>query len=295
MKILIIGDGIIDKYTFGNINRMSPEDETVPVVDMSESEYRLGGAYNVAANIKALSPASEVFVSTIMSNYTQSQLKSKGISTKELKKSNEMLALTSPSNGELVKERIVNLKTRKQIVRIDNRQRFTEKEVQNWKITFPFILKEYDAIVISDYNKGIVDEFILNLLAHYKGTVFIDSKKHDLSLFSKIENCVVKINAHEAAKASNENKLKNLIVTHGKEGCTLYSKGTLVKNYTTLQVEDNAEVTGAGDVFLSAFAVRYMETYDFDESISFANKAAMISVLCFGTSVVSRDLVEFYE
>jgi bifunctional ADP-heptose synthase (sugar kinase/adenylyltransferase) len=55
MKILVIGDAILDRYIWGSIKRQSPEDSSVPVVDFVDEEYRLGGCLNVAANIKAIS------------------------------------------------------------------------------------------------------------------------------------------------------------------------------------------------------------------------------------------------
>ena len=107
MKILVIGDAILDKYIWGAIRRQSPEDATVPVVDFVDQEYRLGGCLNVAANVKSLSKRGvEVFVSSIMSDYTGNLLKEKKISydeivlkTKEEKK---------PHERELIKTRIVN-------------------------------------------------------------------------------------------------------------------------------------------------------------------------------------------
>lgn len=288
MKILVIGDAILDKYIWGAIRRQSPEDASVPVVDFVDQEYRLGGCLNVAANVKSLSKRGvEVFVSSIMSDYTGNLLKEKKISydeivlkTKEEKK---------PHERELIKTRIVNSETAKQIVRLDNREKFSDSDLQRYKnkcYYYNFI--EFDAVVVSDYMKGLIDNEMIKRLEKLQIPVFIDSKRKNLAMWKNIKNCYVKINSKEYASSVSSSELENLIVTEGDKGCSYYKAGHLDSFYKTDKTED-ADVVGAGDVFLAAFAVAFLEKRPISECLKFANKAATLSVGKFGTVEVLRN------
>lgn len=288
MKILVIGDAILDKYIWGAIRRQSPEDASVPIVDFVDQEFRLGGCLNVAANIKSLSKrGNEIFVSSIMSEYTANLLKEKKISydeivlkTKEEKK---------PHERELIKERIVNSQTAKQIIRIDNREKFSEADLQRYKNKcYYYNFVEFDAIVVSDYNKGLIDNAMIKRLEKVECPVFVDTKKKDLSLWKNIKNCYVKINSKEYANSINSATLNNLIVTEGDKGCSYYKLGHLDSFYKTDKTEA-ADVVGAGDVFLAGFTVRFLESSDIPDAMKFANKAATLSVGKFGTVEVTRN------
>ncbi|MEK6885299.1 MAG: hypothetical protein AABY22_37050, partial [Nanoarchaeota archaeon] len=165
MKILVLGDLIIDHYLTGIINRQSPEDETVSVVDVEKEEYMLGGAGNVASNLKSLEPQNNVCVSSIVSEFTARLMDGKHVDYKccyFVKNSDHFKDYGEfPSKYELVKTRIVS--TEKQLLRVDNRLKFDKMDLKLWKnICFNQIhLSDYDAIVISDYQKGIVDEYVV--------------------------------------------------------------------------------------------------------------------------------------
>jgi rfaE bifunctional protein kinase chain/domain len=285
------GDSIIDHYLYGIIKRQSPEDPAVPVVDFVEEEYKPGGALNVATNIKTLSKrGATVYVSSIFSDFTTLMLKQKKLfydekvlSAKDDKK---------PHPRELIKTRIVNSETGKQLVRIDNREKFSESDLQRYKNKCYYNkFVEFDAIVVSDYNKGLIDEALIKSLAEVKCPVFVDTKKKDLSIWKNIEKCFIKINSKEFQNSQKAHEVKHLIVTEGDRGSAYYQEGVLDSFYKTDKVED-ADVTGAGDVFLSAFVVAYLENEPMDECLRFANKAALISVKKYGTSEVSRNEVQ---
>lgn len=257
-------------------------------MDFVDQEYRLGGALNVAANIKSLSKrGNEIFVSSIMSEYTANLLKDKKISydeivlkTKEEKK---------PHERELIKTRIINSQTAKQLIRLDNREKFSEADLQRYKNKcYYYNFVEFDAIVVSDYNKGLIEESMIKRLEKVECPVFVDTKKKDLSLWKNIKNCYIKINSKEYANSTNSNTLNNLIVTEGDEGCSYYKLGLLDSFYKTDKTEA-ADVVGAGDVFLSAFVVRFLENKDIPDAMKFANKAAALSVGRFGTVEIARN------
>jgi D-beta-D-heptose 7-phosphate kinase/D-beta-D-heptose 1-phosphate adenosyltransferase len=129
-----------------------------------------------------------------------------------------------------------------------------------------------DAVVISDYNKGYVSHELIELIitACRPKPIFIDTKKTDLGQFT---DCFIKINALEHSRATSLPMCKQLIVTQGDGGAVW--DGQVFRPDTTVPV---ADVTGAGDTFLSALAYKYLETKNMQSAINFANTAASITV-----------------
>lgn len=161
-----------------------------------------------------------------------------------------------------IKTRLIDQRSKQHIVRIDN-------DAESTPIRFDTIIPSiYDAVVISDYNKGTVDyDTIKEISDDFKGPIFVDTKKTDLT---QLNNCIVKINKLEYSKLKTE--CSEIIVTLGSEGAAY--KGQV---YPTERVEVT-DVCGAGDTFLSALVVAYLSTKDMVRSIQFANKAASITV-----------------
>lgn len=280
MKILVVGDAILDHYIHGSVNRQSPEDRTIPVVDIDREEHRLGGCLNVAANIRSISPGTDVFLSSVFSRFTGKILEKKGILSDASCVMDERSAgVLKPSPRELVKTRVVDANG-KHIVRIDNKLRYDNADIELFKSTFPGDLDSYDAIVVSDYNKGLVNGFTLQKLKGYKGEVFVDTKQKDLSPW---KNFIVKINQKEYREAENWHDLKRLIVTMGEDGAFLSDPGMWFHG----EKIESPDVIGAGDVFLAGLVVSYMENKDLHKAINFANMVAAKSVKQKGTTEVS--------
>lgn len=244
MKILVIGDSILDHYVYGIVKRQSPEDSSVPVVDYVEEEYRPGGCLNVASNLKSLSKrGTSVYVSSIFSDFTTLLLKEKKLFYDE-----KVLTVKEekrPHPRELIKTRIINSETGKQIARIDNREKFSENDLQRYKNKCYFNkFVGFDAIVVSDYNKGLIDNILIKNLESVECPVFIDTKKRDLSIWKNIPKCFIKINSKEFENSLNAPDVKHLIVTEGDKGSTYYQEGILNSFYKTNKVAD-ADVVGA--------------------------------------------------
>jgi D-beta-D-heptose 7-phosphate kinase/D-beta-D-heptose 1-phosphate adenosyltransferase len=164
-----------------------------------------------------------------------------------------------------VKTRLIDKRSRQHIVRIDEDQ-------HSDPISFDRSMIFYDAIVISDYNKGTVNyQLIEDLIKNYQGPIFIDTKKTDLK---KANGAYVKINLFEESliKTSND----NLIVTMGSKGAKYNGKIYKAKSIDVL------DVTGAGDTFLSALTYSFLISKNIEESIKFAVAASGISVQHFG-------------
>ena len=162
------------------------------------------------------------------------------------------------------KKRIIDQRSKQQLLRIDN-------DTASDPIAIDSELPPYDAIVISDYNKGAVTyELVEDLRSRFKGPIFIDTKKTDLARFN---GCYVKINKLEHKRATSLPEDKWLIVTHGDLGAIW--NGWV---FPAEIVGDVTDVTGAGDTFLAAFAYEFLIQEYVQAAIKFAIKASGITV-----------------
>ena len=159
------------------------------------------------------------------------------------------------------KTRLIDTRSKQQIVRIDN-------DVHSSSAAITYKLDNYDAIVISDYNKGTVSyELIESLRKDYRGPIFVDTKKTDLA---RLEGCVVKINSLEFSQIKT--KCSNMIVTLGPDGAECNGQ-----RFSAPRVEVS-DVCGAGDTFLSALAYCYVNTASIEQAIRFAITASAVTV-----------------
>ncbi len=142
-----------------------------------------------------------------------------------------------------------------------------------------------DAVIISDYDKGfLLPSDCQEITRYFKNKpVFVDSKKTDLSHY---EDCVLKINKKEHKNCTSIADSSEVIITLGSQGA-LYDNQ--IYNIEEVEVYD---VCGAGDVFLSALAYRFMLTKSLHDAIIFANKCASYSVTKFGTHALSREEID---
>lgn len=161
------------------------------------------------------------------------------------------------------KTRLIDSRSKQQIVRIDN-------DVQSTPITFDTAIPDvYDAIVVSDYNKGTVTYELIEELIATKIPVFVDTKKTDLE---RLQGAWVKINEMEYSKIKSE--CTGLIVTMGSNGARAVHHDITVPA-PRVEVTD---VTGAGDTFLASLTYEYLKTLDIEKAIIFANKASSITI-----------------
>lgn len=225
-KILLIGDDCNDVYEYGTIERISPE-APVPIFKFNYREERRGMAGNVCNNLLKL-----------------------GCSV--------TYAHKSPS----VKTRLIDIKSKQHIVRIDADDQSEAIRLDELDID------GCDAIVISDYNKGAVSYDLVEQLRKITLVpIFVDSKKTDLSRF---EGCFVKINSLEYSLAKTVPT--ELIVTMSGDGVQ-YKNTT----YYTPKIEV-VDVTGAGDTFLAALCYEYLNTQNIGKAIEFAILASIVTV-----------------
>ena len=173
----------------------------------------------------------------------------------------------------ITKTRYIDEKYNQQILRVDN-----EPDLKPMEYDLPD--EHFDALVISDYDKGFLsNEKVFELVEWFDGPVFIDSKKTKLPK----QSCFVKINDLEFSKL--DNPADNLIITRGSKGAEYQGK-----LYPGEKV-DVFDAVGAGDTFLSALVYFYLKYGIIDKAIPFANKASAIAVSNFGTYVLSKENV----
>ena len=181
----------------------------------------------------------------------------------------------------IIKRRFIDQRYNQQLLRVD-----IEDEVKPLEYDLP--TEDFDALVISDYDKGfLTTKRIYELVEWFDGPIFIDSKKTNLP----VEYAYIKINDDEYSKLDKELKdSPNLIVTKGSQGVDYQGK-----NYPAVGVSV-FDVCGAGDTFLSALVYFYLLYGKIETAIPYANKAAAIAVTHFGTYVLSeRDVNEIRD
>ena len=248
LNILLVGDDCIDIYQYGTVNRISPE-APVPVFSPSYSEERPGMAGNVHENLLALDCNVAYFYGS----------KSK-------------------------KTRIVDSKSKQHLLRIDKDDTWKSPMIFSSAISN----KKYDAIVVSDYDKGSLSyESIENLIEIAKKQncpIFIDTKKRDIQRF---KGAFIKINELERNLVTSLCDTHELIVTMGHKGVNYNGKVFSAKEVGVI------DVCGAGDTFLSALCYSYLKTKNIETAIEFAIRASAITVKHVG--VYAPTLKEILE
>jgi D-beta-D-heptose 7-phosphate kinase/D-beta-D-heptose 1-phosphate adenosyltransferase len=174
-----------------------------------------------------------------------------------------------------IKTRLIDSRSKQHIVRIDNDIRSNPLDIRYIKSL------DYDSIIISDYDKGTVSyELIEQIIEKATCPVFIDTKKTDLE---RMQGAWVKINELEYSKIKSE--CSGLIVTLGNRGAEVPHHNI---RCAAPKVEV-VDVTGAGDTFLSALAIEYLNTTDLQKSIEFAIRAATVTVQHQGVYAPTRE------
>lgn len=293
MKVLLIGDFMIDQYVFGTSTRLSPE-APVPVILPHKAYSTAGGAGNVAINLRALG-AEVTCLGDIGKDKNGNELveilKSQKITTKFL---NRIESKTT------TKKRIFS--NNKQIARID-----TEDLNTNYCLSKEVNYSSYDVIILSDYNKGVLNEDWFKEI-DFKN-IFVDPKKENFSFYSNAS--IITPNLNELQRASKikihnnesivqacsqlikDTQLQYIVAKKGSDGMTIVGKNNFIKHIDAIPVE-NPDVTGAGDTVIATLSLAYSKTKDIEFSAKFANIAAGIVVGKSGTASVTIDEINNY-
>ena len=244
MKILVIGDSCTDVFIYGQIDRLCPE-APVPIFQPVSQKENGGMARNVKNNLVALGADVHII---------------------------------SNDNG-MKKVRYVDTNSNQMVMRLDEND--VCGRIENLR---DMSFSDYDAIVISDYNKGFLHVDDIQYICEKYEDVFIDTKKEIDDWIMNVK--FIKINSMEYdnnvkyIKKNNHWLNDKLIVTRGKYGCEFNGNIFDVEN---VPIKD---VSGAGDTFLSALVVEYIKSQDIIKSIRFAQKCTTMVVQKQGVTTV---------
>ncbi len=257
MRVLVIGDSCQDVFVYGDIERISPE-APIPVFVPTHTEKNDGMAKNVANNVESL----------------------------------DMNIYTITNVNSIVKKRYVENRSGQMVLRVDEHdycdrikikklQGITNNKFTSYSLTGT--VNKIDAIIISDYCKGFLEESDIEHICKYNKNVFVDTKK---KLGEWIRNAdFIKINELEYKKnhelLSDDGFKEKLIVTLGSKGCRYKDK---VFNVKEVPVKD---VSGAGDTFIAGLVRGYLDTQDIESAIEFAQKCTTHVVQKHGVATVT--------
>jgi len=306
--VLVVGDVMVDHFIWGNVSRISPE-APVPVVDVQKDSILLGGCANVLNNIYAM--GGKVYVAGVIG--------ADNIGKKLLA---ELRGRKIETKGVVVeKGRPTTLKTRivahgQQMVRFDKENRKPIPQSSTNKILeyVKSLRGKIGAIVISDYNKGVISRDLIEgikKIAEDSGILIcLDPKQNNFSIYQGVY--VITPNHHEAQRAAgmeitnaddiqrlSESLLKKysfkaMLITRGEEGMSLFENGRkIVHTHFTAQAKEIYDVTGAGDTVIGMLALGLAARASIKEATCLANLAAGIVVGKIGTATVSqKELIE---
>ncbi|MCX5709889.1 MAG: D-glycero-beta-D-manno-heptose-7-phosphate kinase [Candidatus Omnitrophica bacterium] len=315
-RILVVGDVILDQYIWGTVDRVSPE-APVPVVWGKSRTYVPGGAANVANNISALDGEVTLVGITGQDEHAKillSELKKRNINTGGI--------FSDPKRHTILKTRV--LAGHQQVVRVDWEDTEPLAKGLNEKI-LKFIkshIKNFDAVIIEDYGKGVVNMHLLaELIAlgrrfgkivtvdpkeehfqYYRGVTSITPNRKELE--NAIRNLKLKDNENRfkintdrlftdkdidsaASQILEYLKLESILVTLGEQGMKLFEKSGRMTHIPT-QAQAVFDVSGAGDTVISAFTLALCAGASKLEAAHIANFAAGIVVGKVGTATTDR-------
>jgi rfaE bifunctional protein kinase chain/domain len=295
VRLLVVGDVMLDRYWFGDVSRISPE-APVPVVRIERREERLGGAANVARNAAALG-AHCGLLGVVGADEAGDQVERilRESSIHSFLKRDEAIST-------IIKLRVIG--RQQQMVRIDFEEAPSETTLRDKLTSYKALLPDFDVVVLSDYNKGSlvnVAEMIRAARAAGK-TVMVDPKGDDFTPYagatmltpnkSELKRIVGSWKSEEqlTEKAQNlraELGLEALLLTRSEEGMSLYTASEVL--HVQADAREVFDVSGAGDTVIATMAAMLGAGADLAEALATANRAGGIVVGKLGTATVTRD------
>jgi len=301
-KVGVIGDFMIDEYIKGNVERISPE-APVPVVEAKNSTYSPGGAGNVVANLISL--GAEVVVFGVVGTDKN------GAKLKELLEklgANVEFLVEDDSRPTTIKTRIIA--GSQQLLRIDWESREEVKGEVAEKIysALEDTAEDFDALVISDYGKGVVIDRLFEITKKLKEKlpVLLDPKEKNYPIYRHVTTMTpniketfqavgIKPESDELAKIAGEElirkfKLDFAVITRSEQGLSVVGKDFI--HHIPARAKQVFDVTGAGDTVISVMALALASGASPEEAGYLANIAGGIVVGKLGTAVVSVEEIE---
>jgi len=294
-RILVVGDVMLDRYWFGDSERISPE-APVPIVQVAKIDERLGGAANVARNVAALGAQTSL-------------LGVVGIDEAGTRVSELLLASGVDSHLEqdakvptTVKLRVIA--RQQQLIRLDFEEAPSAAALEHKLARFEALLGAVDAVILSDYGKGALDQvatMILQAKAKQK-IILVDPKGSDFERYRGAT--VITPNRGELrqviGKWASEDELTEraqalrrsldiqaLLLTRSEEGMSLYTDAGV--SHVRAQAREVFDVSGAGDTVIATLAVALAAAWPLERAMALANRAGGIVVGKLGTATVTSE------
>lgn len=291
-RVLVVGDAMLDRYWYGGVERISPE-APVPVVRITREEVRLGGAANVALNVKSLGAGCTLL--TVVGDDAA------GASLRELLEQQGVDAVlgTDPRLQTVVKLRVIGRS--QQLLRIDFENRPDHEVLQRMFCDYERLLPAHDLVLLSDYDKGGLTQ-VERLIAQASAAgkpVLVDPKGSDYGRYAGATVITPNRNelAQEVGRWSSEADLaqraeslrrrlglQGLLLTRSEEGISLFDSDGHLRLAT--EAREVYDVTGAGDTVIATLAALMACGMPLREAAPHANRAAGIVVSRFGTATV---------
>jgi D-glycero-beta-D-manno-heptose-7-phosphate kinase len=294
-RVLVVGDAMLDRYWFGAVDRISPE-APVPIVRINREEERLGGAANVALNVKTLG-AQTTLVTVVGTDEPARRLR-------QLLEERGVTALLG-SDAQLftiVKLRVIG--RAQQLIRVDFENQPDHEVLASMAAEYERVLPAHDAVLFSDYGKGGLTH-ITAMIEKARGLgkpVLVDPKGHDYSRYAGAT--VITPNRAELAqvigpwtsaaeleakaeKLRREVGIEGLLLTRSEDGMSLFDAAGHTQ--VPAAAREVFDVTGAGDTVIATLAAMLACGLGLREALPIANRAGGIVVGKFGTAAVSYD------
>jgi len=294
-RVLVVGDAMLDRYWFGAVDRISPE-APVPVVRVDREEERLGGAANVALNVKTL--GAQATLLTVVGDDEPAR------TLKKLLERQGVTALlgSDPQLYTIVKLRVIGRS--QQLIRIDFENQPDHEVLAAMLDDYERALPEHDAVLFSDYGKGGLTHIprMIELARAAGKPVLIDPKGSDYGRYAgatvitpnraELAQVIGPWNSeaqlHERAqKLRAEHRLEGLLLTRSEEGMSLFDAAGHAQ--VPAQAREVFDVTGAGDTVIATLAAMLACGHSLREAMPVANRAGGIVVGKFGTASVSYE------
>ncbi len=298
-QVLIVGDAMLDRYWFGNVDRISPE-APVPVVRVNREEERLGGAANVALNVKTL--GTQATLLTVVGDDEPARK----LRTLLEKHGVKALLGHDPQLYTIVKLRIIGRS--QQLLRVDFENQPDHEVLSAMLADYGRALDAHQAVLFSDYGKGGL-EHIPKMIAQARAAakpVLVDPKGSDYTRYNgataitpnraELAHVVGAWNSeaqlHERAQRLREELgIDALLLTRSEEGMSLFDATGHVQ--VPAQAREVFDVTGAGDTVIATLAAMLACGLSLRDALPIANRAGGIVVGKFGTASVSYE--ELFE
>ncbi|AZR59872.1 D-glycero-beta-D-manno-heptose-7-phosphate kinase [Eikenella corrodens] len=293
-RVLVVGDTMLDRYWFGEVERISPE-APVPVAKIERMDQRAGGAGNVARNIAALG-GQAALLSVVgqdeAANELEKIIQSNGVQT--FLERDETIDTT-------VKLRV--LSRNQQLLRIDFEEKPSQDVLDRLNRRFRSLLPDYDAVILSDYGKGCLFQVadMIDFAREHNKPVLIDPKGDDYEKYAGAS--IITPNRNELRQVvgswGNEAELiekaealrrhlqlNAILLTRSEEGMSLYEPDHI--SHQPTRAQEVFDVSGAGDTVIATVGLGLAAKLDLRQAMHIANAAAGVVVAKLGTAVCSQ-------